>query len=496
MTILRTTTEVSYTGDGATVAFPVTFAFFGTTTTAEIEVIERTIATGAEVTKVNVTDYTVSGGNNATGTVTAVSAPANTVEWHIRRATTQTQGTDYVENDAFPAETHEDALDRLTMVAQEQESDLGRTFQFPVTYTGGASTAVPEPSAGKALKWNDAGDALENSDTDPDTAAAAAAASAAAAATSETNAATSETNAATSETNAATSASNASTSETNAGTSETNAAASAAAAAASAAGIYWKEPVVNATTANITLSGEQTIDGVLTSTSRILVKDQTAQEENGVYVTAAGAWSRATPLDTWDEHVGAAVIVSEGTANSDSAWICTVDAGGTLETTAITWAQMSAVYTSATTTSEGIIELATQAEVDAGTDTSRAVTPETLAGMSDIVGPAAVTGSVNAQTGTTYTLVLTDAFKTVTMDNASANTLTIPANSSVAFSTGDRIDIWMKGAGATTVTGDTGVTLNGVSAGGGAISAQYGAVSIVKVATDTWLMTGNHAAVA
>jgi hypothetical protein len=124
---------------------------------------------------------------------------------------------------------------------------------------------------------------------------------------------------------------------TAAGVSETNAAASAAAAAASAAGIFWKEPVLNATTANIALSGEQTIDGILTSTSRILVKDQTASEENGIYVTAGGAWARATPLDTWDEHVGAAVIVSQGTTQEDTAFLCTADAGGTLETTAITW---------------------------------------------------------------------------------------------------------------------------------------------------------------
>ena len=115
-------------------------------------------------------------------------------------------------------------------------------------------------------------------------------------------------------------------------------ASSAAAAAASAAGIYWKEPCVNATTANISLTGEQTIDGILTATSRILVKDQSSALQNGVYVTAAGAWSRAVPLDTWDEHVGASIIVSSGTANADSAYICTVDTGGTLETTSITWA--------------------------------------------------------------------------------------------------------------------------------------------------------------
>lgn len=118
-----------------------------------------------------------------------------------------------------------------------------------------------------------------------------------------------------------------------------------AAVNAVSAGLFWKAPVVNATTANITLSGEQTIDGVLTSAGRILVKDQTAQEENGVYITGAGAWTRATPLNTWDEFIGAAVKVSEGTANADTNWQCTVDAGGTLETTAITWQEWGGLTT-------------------------------------------------------------------------------------------------------------------------------------------------------
>jgi hypothetical protein len=105
------------------------------------------------------------------------------------------------------------------------------------------------------------------------------------------------------------------------------------------------------------------------------------------------------------------------------------------------------------------------------------------------VTPAKVSGSVNAQTGTTYTLVLGDAFKQITMSNASANTLTIPTNASVAFSTGDRIDVWMLGAGVTTITGDTGVTVNGVSAGSGDL-AQYGACSLLKIDTNTWLAGG------
>lgn len=107
-----------------------------------------------------------------------------------------------------------------------------------------------------------------------------------------------------------------------------------------------------------------------------------------------------------------------------------------------------------------------------------------------------ITRTVNAQTGTTYTLVLGDAGDVVTMSNASAQTLTIPTNASVAFAVGTQVDVSQIGAGVTSVAGDTGVTVNGVSAGTGALSAQYGSVTLVKLATNTWLMTGNHAVVA
>ena len=163
MTIAATTTEVSYTGNGSTTAFTVTFAFFGTGTAAELEVIERVIATGAETTKSNGSHYTVTGGSGSTGTVTAASAPADTVQWHIRRKTTQTQGTDYVENDEFPADSHENALDRLTMIAQEHEADIADAFTFPPSYTAGASTTMPEPVANSYLVWNADGDALTTS---------------------------------------------------------------------------------------------------------------------------------------------------------------------------------------------------------------------------------------------------------------------------------------------------------------------------------------------
>jgi len=98
-------------------------------------------------------------------------------------------------------------------------------------------------------------------------------------------------------------------------------------------------------------------------------------------------------------------------------------------------------------------------------------------------------GAINAQTGTSYTLVLTDNGKYITMNNAAANTLTIPTNASVAFDVGAVIMVAQIGAGATTITASTGVTLNGVSAGSGALSAQYAGVSLLKIGTDAWLAT-------
>jgi hypothetical protein len=104
--------------------------------------------------------------------------------------------------------------------------------------------------------------------------------------------------------------------------------------------------------------------------------------------------------------------------------------------------------------------------------------------------------SVNAQTGTTYTLAIGDRGGVVTMNNGSANTLTIPLNSAVAFDVGSVINVVQLGAGATTIEGATGVTLNGVSGGSGAINNRYQGVSLLKIATDTWVASGDIAAVA
>jgi len=108
--------------------------------------------------------------------------------------------------------------------------------------------------------------------------------------------------------------------------------------------------------------------------------------------------------------------------------------------------------------------------------------------------------TVNAQTGTTYTLALADLASIVTMNNAAANTLTIPSNAAVAFPIGTMLTVTQLGAGITTIAGDTGVTLTGnggsVSAGSTAIQTQYNGVVLIKIATDQWLISGDIAVVA
>jgi len=97
-----------------------------------------------------------------------------------------------------------------------------------------------------------------------------------------------------------------------------------------------------ATTANIALSGTQTIDSIaVIAGDRVLVKNQSTASENGIYVAAAGAWSRSADANTWDELVQAFTFVEQGTANANNGFVCTVTAGGTLGSTSVTWVQFS-----------------------------------------------------------------------------------------------------------------------------------------------------------
>jgi hypothetical protein len=109
-----------------------------------------------------------------------------------------------------------------------------------------------------------------------------------------------------------------------------------------AQGLDAKASARAATTASITLFGAQTIDTVsVVAGNRVLVKDQGTASENGIYVASNAAWSRSADANTWDELVSAFIFVEEGSAGGNNGYVCTIDAGGTLGVTAVTWAQFS-----------------------------------------------------------------------------------------------------------------------------------------------------------
>jgi len=107
-----------------------------------------------------------------------------------------------------------------------------------------------------------------------------------------------------------------------------------------------------------------------------------------------------------------------------------------------------------------------------------------------ITGAELKGSTLNAQTVTTYNLVLTDAHKTVTLTNGSAIDARIPLNSGTAFPIGTRIELIQGGAGQVTVAPTSGVTLNS-SGGKTKLAAQYAVATILKVATDTWYLFGD-----
>ena len=279
MTISSTTVKNSYSGNGSTTAFAYTFKIFANT---DLQVIIRS-STGTETVKTLTTHYTVSGVGDASGgnvTFTSGNIPASGETVVIRRAVPQTQAIDYIANDPFPAESHEEGLDRATMTTQQVQEELDRSLKLSRTNTMTSTefTVGASDRANKVLAFDSSGElsvtqelgTFKGTDATVTTAAyvqrdiikSTTAAQlnnvyicvadsvvgdsltdtdhfqllvdAVSAATSATNAATSATASASSATAAASSASSASTQASNASTSASNAASSATAAAASA----------------------------------------------------------------------------------------------------------------------------------------------------------------------------------------------------------------------------------------------------------------------
>jgi len=134
MTVSSTTVKNSYSGNGSTTQFAYTFKIFAD---SDLQVIIRSAA-GAETTKTLTTHYTVAGAGNANGgsiTFTSGNTPTNTETVLIRREVPQTQAIDYIANDPFPAESHEEGLDRSAMNVQQLQEEVDRSIKISRTNT-------------------------------------------------------------------------------------------------------------------------------------------------------------------------------------------------------------------------------------------------------------------------------------------------------------------------------------------------------------------------
>lgn len=147
-------------------------------------------------------------------------------------------------------------------------------------------------------------------------------------------------------------------------------------------GVSWKDSVRVASTANVTVSSPgATIDGItMVANDRVLLKNQTSQPENGIYIWngAAVAMTRALDANTFAELEAAVVNVEEGTSNGGTKWRQT-QVNGIIGTNNVVWASDATSAPAASETTAGIAEIATQAETDTGTDDARMVTPLKLA---------------------------------------------------------------------------------------------------------------------
>ena len=151
-----------------------------------------------------------------------------------------------------------------------------------------------------------------------------------------------------------------------------------------------------------------------------------------------------------------------------------------------------------TINSSGVVQIEPGKIVDADVNASAAIAYSKLnisnsVSTTDLASGAPRAGfrsAQNSQTGTTYTLALSDLGALVELSNASSITLTVPLESSVAFSVGDRIDILQAGAGQVTIAGAGGVTLNAYD-NQFKLNGQFAVATLIKRAANTWLLVGN-----
>ena len=218
-------------------------------------------------------------------------------------------------------------------------------------------------------------------------------------------------------------------------------------------GLNAKAAVVVATTANITLSGLQTIDGYTTlAGDRVLVKNQSLSQNNGIYIASASAWTRSPDMDTWAEVPSAYMFVMQGTTQQDTSWLCTSDQGGTLGVTPITFVQFGSAgaYTAGT----GLTLTANQFSI-----TNTSVTAGSYGS-----GSSVATFTVNAQGQ--LTAVASTAIAIANTQVSGLGTMSTQNANSVAITGGSINGTTIGASSAGAITGTT-ITANSSFSGAG-----------------------------
>jgi hypothetical protein len=368
----------------------------------------------------------------------------------------------------------------------------------------GSATAASTSAASAATSATSAATSAGSSETS----AIASASSATASASSATAAATSATSASASATAAATSATSSAASATAAATSATSAAASATTAANSVATIAgYATSSANSATAAATSATSASASATAASTSAASAATSAtdaATTYDNFDDRYLGSKSSAPTVDNDGNTLLVGAIYWNSTLNNMYVWSGSV------------WVQIAttSTYSAPTLGSQSIASGTTYTNIDGltinsttiptsktlvvTTDKLSALAATTSAELAGVISDEIGTGNVilsdlatNAQTAS-YTLVLSDKGKLVEMSNASANNLTVPLNSSVAYPTGTQINILQTGAGQTTVVATGGVTIN--ASPGLKLRAQWSAATLIKRATDTWVLVGDLSA--
>ena len=241
-------------------------------------------------------------------------------------------------------------------------------------------------------------------------------------------------------------------------------------------GISWKAPAKAATTANITLSGPQTIDTVsVVAGDTVLVKNQTLPAQNGIYTVQTGAWTYATGSTTWAQYIGAVIYIVAG-GQATAAFYTTAQPGGTLGVTAMDWYNLS--FSSSYTAGTGLTLVGTQFSI-----TNTGVTAATYGSASNVpVIAFNAQGQATSVTNTAISIANTQVTGLGTLSTQNASSVAITGGTI----NGTTIGATTASTGAFTTLGGTTITA----------STQFSGAGTGLTGTATSLSIGGNAATA